>query len=503
MQQRGPWRWVPWLAVRLIALAAVVAVAIIGYHWAKGVSFSSSIQMLADDYRLVATCPTEPGRIRDFIARPAPEDGDYTPLSESHGEGWGEAVCDGSLVFKEPRNPEQAAPSASLPTPVPIPNLQPEIEAAIEEALGPAGADVTAVATATPEADQVATGAPPGESPSERHLDLKRFMLELINAERLAAGLQPVVLGENAAAQLHAEASIDGCFSSHWGLDGLKPYMRYSLAGGYQANGENASGLDYCVTGADFYRAIASIEPEIRRAMRIWMGSPGHRSTILDPWHRAVNIGLAWDRYNFAAIQHFEGGYVEYEALPAIEGERLTLAGTVKNGAGFEGNDSLSVQVYYDPPPHPLTRGQLARTYCYGTGVPVAGLRPSPSVLRYYSEDQYTLPYTPCPNPYNAHQDARAPRTADEASAFWRAAYNASQTAAAHAVTVPWITAREWTASGQEFAVNADLSEVLAVYGPGVYSVVVWGQIDGEQAVISEYSIFHEIEPPGGYERYR
>ena len=34
-------------------------------------------------------------------------------------------------------------------------------------------------------------------------------------------------------------------------MDGLKPYMRYSLAGGYQANGENGSGLNYCIKAGD------------------------------------------------------------------------------------------------------------------------------------------------------------------------------------------------------------------------------------------------------------
>lgn len=498
-RQRSPWRWVRWLGVRLLALVAIVTVAITGYHWATGASFSSAIQMLAEDYRLVAACPTEPGRIQDFVARPAPEDGDYIPLSASHGEGWEEEVCDGRLVFKDPDGPEQATPSAELPTPVPTPNLQPEIEAAIEEALGPAAADATVVATATPRPDPVATDSPAGDSPSERHLELKRFMLELINAEREAAGLLPVVLGTNAAAQLHVEASLEGCFSSHWGLDGLKPYMRYSLTGGYQSNGENGSGLDYCITEADSYLEIASIEQEIREVMTDWMESPGHRSNILDPWHRAVNIGLAWNVYNFFAIQHFEGGYVEYDGLPAIEDGHLILAGRVKNGVIFDWKTDLSVQVYYDPPPHPLTRGQLARTYCYGTGVPVAGLRPPPGIPGYYPEDRFTLPYTPCPNPYNAPTDSRAPRSHDEAHAFWGAAYDASQTAPKLTVTVPWITASDWKAGGESFAVKADLSDVLAVYGPGVYSVLLWGPISGEWLVISEYSIFHEIEPPEGY----
>ena len=49
------------------------------------------------------------------------------------------------------------------------------------------------------------------------------------------------------------------------------------------------------------------------------MNSPGHRRNILDKWHKKVNIGLAWDSYNsYVGIQHFEGGYVEFDELPEI-----------------------------------------------------------------------------------------------------------------------------------------------------------------------------------------
>ena len=82
--------------------------------------------------------------------------------------------------------------------------------------------------------------------PHLKHMEHKLQMLELVNAERERAGVPAVVLGENAAAQMPAEASLENCSSSHWGPDGLKPYMRYSLAGEYQANGENGHGLNYC-----------------------------------------------------------------------------------------------------------------------------------------------------------------------------------------------------------------------------------------------------------------
>ena len=47
---------------------------------------------------------------------------------------------------------------------------------------------------------------------------------------------------------------------------------------------------------------------------------------------------------------------------------------------------------------------------------------------------------------------------------------------------------------------EADISGVLARHGPGVYSVVVWGLLGGEQAILAEYSVFHEVEPPMTYE---
>ena len=162
-------------------------------------------------------------------------------------------------------------------------------------------------------------------------------MLELINAERSKAGVEPVVLGDNVAAQLHAEDALENCFSSHWGLNGLKPYMRYSLAGGYQSNAANESGHNYCFTLSSGYRELGPIEQEIREAMDGFIDSPEHRENILQPWHRKVNIGLAWDSYNLKVVQHFESDKVEYGVVPVIEEGVLTLSGTVKEGVVFLG----------------------------------------------------------------------------------------------------------------------------------------------------------------------
>ncbi len=63
-------------------------------------------------------------------------------------------------------------------------------------------------------------------------------LLEEINAARAGYGLHPVRDGGRMIAQSYAESMIDGCYSSHWDDRGLKPYMRYSLAGGVSANAE-------------------------------------------------------------------------------------------------------------------------------------------------------------------------------------------------------------------------------------------------------------------------
>lgn len=332
-------------------------------------------------------------------------------------------------------------------------------------------------------------------------------MLGLINAERRRAGVREVALGRNAVAQLHAESMLDNCFAAHWGMDGLKPYMRYTLTGGYQSNAENVSGLDYCIKPSDNFRLNASVEVAMDEAMEGLMGSPGHRRNILNPTHRQVNIGLAWDGfrrnetrfYNINVVQHFEGDYVEYHQPPAIENGVLTLAGNTRNGARFAQKNDLGVTIFYDQPPHQLTGGQLASTYCSDAGQRIAALRPPLLPRQYYLEDTYTIVDQRCPDPYAVSADTPAPQSYYEAYSAYQQAIQASQLMPAEVLTLPWITAQEWTAQGESFAVAADLSDVLRSHGDGVYTIAVWGTIDGNNEVISQYSIFHGVAPPGGY----
>ena len=318
-------------------------------------------------------------------------------------------------------------------------------------------------------------------------------MLALINEARREAGLSAVVRGDNRAVQIHADNSLANCIGSHWSIDGLNPNMRYSLAGGYQSANENVSGSDYCRLPNQGYSAVSSVAEEVREAMEGWMDSPGHRNNILKPRHRKVNIGLAWDRYNFVAVQQFEGDYIEYTVLPAIHGSVLSMEGKVKNGANLEHGDHYRVVISYHPPPHQLTQGQIARVYGSCLGLKVA-------FLSYRSAGTAESTGKPCLSPYDVSPDAPAPTSGSAAHDLWeeaRARYEALESVP---ITVAKVRMARWELDGNRFAISADLGGVLEAHGPGVYELNIFGILDGNANLISRYSIFHGIPRPAGYD---
>ena len=174
----------------------------------------------------------------------------------------------------------------------------------------------------------------------------------------------------------------------------------------------------------------------------------------------------------------------------------------MKNGVTFEDPRELDVVIFYDPTPHALTRGQVARTYCYDAGRPTASLRTPAGLEFHYTEDEYETSYTPCPNPYDVPVDAPAPETHDEALEVFQNAYDAAQSAEEQSITVQWITARNWKAEAEEFAVTVDIRDLLAEHGEGVYSVVLWGYIGDEPVLLSEYSVFYASTGSAVGDRY-
>ena len=311
-------------------------------------------------------------------------------------------------------------------------------------------------------------------------------MLELINEERRKAGVSPVELGDNHAAQTHAEDMLEGCYRSHWNLEGIQSGIRYSLAGGYQANRENVIGTNYC------RKSGLTVDPneKVQTHMDGWMGSPGHRDAILDLAYRKVIIGLAWNAHQMYSVLQFEGDYIEYSILPTIgEDGIFTIEGSLYNGAGFYGTTDLRIAISHYPPPAPLTVGQLARVYGGTLGLRAANLRPPPAPGNHYTAHERVRVREYGRSPHDISPDLPAPRSSGESHDLWLEGKLAPKKEME--VTTHLVTASRWDVDTDTggFRVVADISKVLDHYGPGVYNVIVWGLIDGKLDLVSEYSI--------------
>ena len=325
-----------------------------------------------------------------------------------------------------------------------------------------------------------------GIAPEDMY-SLQWLALFLVNEAREESGLVPVVLGANPAPQEHAEDMAESCFLSHWGTNGMKPYMRYSLAGGVQANAENVSGASFCPADPSSY-VQQPLADELREAFDRLMNSPGHRANIMRPEHRLLHIGMSYRAPNFWLVQQFSGHYAAFAQTPTIKDGELSFDMSACNGARVSGG-ALAVQVRHDPLPSPLTPGQLQRTSCYSSGHAIAGLRPPLEQGRYYTDHNFRLPAGECLDPHLLDPRLPTARSYEEATQLKVPARSGRSGSDELGV---WITADQWDVDDGRARVAADLSALLRAVGGGAYTVLIWGSVRGDDVPIAEYSIFVE-----------
>ncbi len=302
-----------------------------------------------------------------------------------------------------------------------------------------------------------------GFLPASELEQYRQQLLALINADREAHSLFPVVLGNNSAAQGHAEDMLRQDYISHWDPLGLTPYMRYTLAGGEAYEAENVA-LGY---------GGKSTTESLAEAQKWLMNSPGHRRNILDRWHNRVNLGIACNESACAVVQQFESDYVVFSVQPTISNGTLRFAGELRGDFTLQGAD-----LWYDQPPHPLTPGQLDATYSYFAGQqPATFLRKPPGENSYYPENSTQHSYQRSVDPYSL--DPNNPRSSTPEKSLTN-----------KLKAVPWITATTWRDSGQNFEIEANISSVLNDLGPGVYTLILWGNVGGESVPLTKYSLF-------------
>jgi uncharacterized protein YkwD len=290
--------------------------------------------------------------------------------------------------------------------------------------------DVTTKDSPDPEEPDSAPDPPVVEVAPSNLQQLRQYMLDLINADRSKAGLRPVALSSNTAAQQHAEDMLKNFYLGHIDSGGMKPYMRYTLAGGLGDVSENAgySGTE----DRDDHTLYVTLDPKailqrLEHDMVYDDGASnwGHRDNILKPQHQVVNIGIANDRTRLALSQQFEHLYVNFSQPPKLANGILTLAGSLDPSVGR----LQSIDIYYDPPPSPYTHDQLlAQPHSYSVGTSnhpaIQIIAPAPSGSFYHD-----LPAT-------------------------------------------IVIATSWGATGNAFQVTANVASKVSQ--PGVYTLLLW-----------------------------
>ncbi|MDD5289082.1 MAG: CAP domain-containing protein [Dehalococcoidales bacterium] len=287
--------------------------------------------------------------------------------------------------------------------------------------------------------------------PTGAELELFQYMLSLINKDRQDNGVPPVILAYNAAAQKHAQDMFDNYYGSHWGTDGLKPYMRYTLEGGLSTEGENSaySGWFNPSDNPDNYQSINTREE--LAALQYTMvyddaaSNWGHRDTMLNKSYTKVSLGIAYSDKRLALVQQFEGEYVEYYTAPSISNGTLALLGRVTS-ADIEINN---ISIAYEPAPQSLTNAQLTGDAAYTDGYSLGErinfiLSPPPAGREYKDLPSYAI------------------------------------------IASKWIV----NSAGQ-FAIQADINASLSK-GKGVYTIVIVANINGESVNLTNYSFIVE-----------
>ena len=304
-------------------------------------------------------------------------------------------------------------------------------------------------------------------------------------------------------AQVQADQLLRDCILSHWGTDGLKPYMRYSLAGGYQTNGENVYTANECGLRDTWLQWNDDPKEMVRQSVEKWLESPGHRETMLDPSYSKVNIGLAWDRNTFKAVQHFEGDFVTFILMPAIQDAELSMAGHLNRGHEFHGIHPLMALLVYDQEPRRLTKEYLAQTSCYSHGEIIAVLIPPSPLLKDDFQYTDTVEQPQCVDPYTVRKSAGQAESREEMTRLWEKTKERSETVRETEVSLNFRKAQELTTEEDVFTLRADMSDLLEERGPGVYTVIILADLDEspkvKHQIISEYSVFHESRPPSVY----
>jgi uncharacterized protein YkwD len=197
-------------------------------------------------------------------------------------------------------------------------------------------------------------------------IDTKLKEVDRINEYRARLNRNPVKLDLLASrvANMQCYNAAVNDYIGHWDMNGYKPYIRYSLAGGKDHVAENASGVTE--TGYDIARMddpVKTLE-YMKTCLNGFIAEDpggGHYENIMDSFHNYVGIGYFCTniggnnqiRYN----EEFIDRYIEWDDFPLTSDAQnsLSISGKViENDTGV-----FSAVVYYEKFPGKLTPSEI------------------------------------------------------------------------------------------------------------------------------------------------
>lgn len=273
---------------------------------------------------------------------------------------------------------------------------------------------------------------------------LSNFSLSLINNDRNSFGLGPVSLASIPSGQQHADSMLKYGYFSHWDVQGLKPYMRYSVLGG---NGFVEENVAYEFTSLPTILSVSSVERAITNLehQMVYNDSAccqnGHRDNILNKFHNQVSIGIAYNSTDVFFVEDFITNYAGIN-LPVTQGsDTINFVGTTSQSL-----NPNSIQVFYDKTPSNLSVSTIESSYNgpYDQGTFIGGILP------------------PCQ------------------SLFSCPAYQGAIT----------VQASTWNVASSNIDISFSLSNFIGKYGNGVYTLYLTQGNQNNLEYLTSISIF-------------
>lgn len=180
---------------------------------------------------------------------------------------------------EESENPEEAAETTGEPE---------APEEAAETGAGPEASEETAEAEGEPEAPgetAEAAAVEASENTTELCYGLAKEIFDLVNAEREAAGISPLIWSDKIAECADVRAEEICTKFAHERPDGT-----------------NCRSMSDLIIGENIIRGPHMSAQEM---VESWMESEGHRKNILNPRYTLIGIGTRCTQYGDAACQLF------------------------------------------------------------------------------------------------------------------------------------------------------------------------------------------------------